>query len=64
MHYGEDKDMTTMTPEQLADDAIGLFLEFRDVHGQNEEQARASAVLEVRQGVQAEAELRAAGEIK
>ena len=53
---------TTMTARQLADEAIGMFLEYRDVHGRTE--ARAEAAAEVAQGVDAEAELRAAGEIK
>ena len=40
-----------MTPIQLADEAIGLFLEYRDVHGYTEEMARAKAVLEVADAV-------------
>jgi len=34
----------------LADDAIGLFLEYRDRHGQSEDDARISACLEVIEG--------------
>lgn len=55
---------TTMTAGQLADEAIGLFLEYRDVHGYSEANARTAAAFEVQQGVDAEVELRAAGEIK
>jgi hypothetical protein len=55
---------TTMSAYQLADEAIGLFLEYRDVHGCSEESARAAAALEVAQGIDAEVELRAVGEIK
>jgi hypothetical protein len=55
---------TDMTAWQLADDAIGLFLEYRDKHGYNERVARAAAAEEIRLGIEAEAELRAAGEIK
>lgn len=54
---------TDMTAHRLADETIGMFLEYRDVHGRTEEQARAEAALEVAQGVDAEAELRAAGEL-
>jgi hypothetical protein len=38
------------TPWELADGAIGLFLEYRDVHGQDEADARRAAALEVAQG--------------
>ena len=55
---------TTMTTYALADAAIGMFLEYRDVHGYSEQDARAAAADEIRQGVDAEADLRAAGEIK
>ena len=34
----------------IADDAIGLFLEYRDQHGHSEESARASAAQEVADG--------------
>jgi hypothetical protein len=54
---------TSLTAAQLADDAIGLFLEYRDQHGYDEPQARAAAAHEVAEGVAAEAELRAAGEL-
>lgn len=52
-----------MTPYQLAHEAIGLFIEYRDVHGKSEEEARGLAASEVQQGVDAEIELRAAGEL-
>jgi hypothetical protein len=55
---------TTMTAYQLADDAIGLFLEYRDVHGYTEQDARLAAATEVAQGIDAEVELRANGEIR
>jgi predicted transcriptional regulator YheO len=55
---------TDMSVTRFANDAIGMFLEYRDVHGQDEEQARASAVEEMRQGIEAEKELRTYGEIK
>jgi len=55
---------TDMTAYRLADDAIGMFLEYRDVHGRTEGEARLLAAIEVSQGIAAEAELRAAGEIK
>jgi hypothetical protein len=37
-------------PFDIADQAIGLFLEHRDQHGQDEGQARRSATLEVAEG--------------
>ena len=55
---------TTLSPYRLADEAIGLFLEYRDVHGYDEESARLAAATDTAQGVDAEVELRAAGEIK
>jgi hypothetical protein len=54
---------TKMTASELADAAVGMFLEYRDVHGRSEDQARLEAASEIRQGVDAEQELRAAGEI-
>lgn len=54
---------TDMTAHKLADEAIGLFLEYRDVHGHNEVAARDLAVAEVLQGIEAEQELRAHGEL-
>jgi hypothetical protein len=54
---------TDMTAYELADAAIGMFLEYRDVHGYNEGNARIAAAQEIRQGVDAEQELRDAGEI-
>jgi hypothetical protein len=38
------------TPADIAGQAIGLFIEFRDAHGQDEDTARASAVQEVADG--------------
>jgi hypothetical protein len=38
------------TPWELADEAIGLFLEYRDQHGYTEEAARRAAALEVAEG--------------
>jgi hypothetical protein len=35
---------------RIAEDAVGLFLEYRDKHGHSEASARASAVLEVADG--------------
>jgi hypothetical protein len=55
---------TTMSAYRLADEAIGLFLEYRDVHGYSEQQARVAAATDTQQGIDAEAELRAAGEIR
>ena len=49
---------TAMSAYQLADEAIGLFLEYRDVHGWDESVARQKAASEVQQGVDAEVELR------
>lgn len=54
---------TDMTAWALADAAIGLFLEYRDAHGRDEEAARSEAASEVQQGVDAEIELRGAGEL-
>jgi hypothetical protein len=50
-------DTTTTTPDpvRIADDAIGLFLEYRDQHGRDEEAARIEAVQEVREGYGPEA---------
>jgi hypothetical protein len=54
---------TKMSAFELADQAIGLFLEYRDVHGYTEQEARVEAVHEIVQGIDAEAELRELGEI-
>ncbi len=54
---------TSMTVYQLADAAIGMFLEYSDVHGYNEEAARSAAVAEINDGIAAEQELRQMGEI-
>lgn len=38
-------------PAQIADEAIGMFLEYRDQHGESDEDvARAKAVLEIAEG--------------
>lgn len=44
--------MTTdpLTPRQIAEDAIDLFLEYRDIHGYDEERAKAQAILDVIEG--------------
>jgi hypothetical protein len=55
---------TDMSAYRLADDAIGLFLEYRDVHGYSEQDARLAAATETADGIRAEAELRANGEIR
>jgi hypothetical protein len=54
---------TSMTAYQLADAAIDMFLEYRDRHGYSERDARHAAASEVDQGVDAEIELRQAGEL-
>ncbi len=48
-----------MDPFTIADQAIGLFLEYRDVHGHSEDSARLEAVREVSDGIAAELELAA-----
>jgi hypothetical protein len=54
-------DKATPVPSQrvfeLADSAIGLFLEFRDQHSYGEEAARSLAVSEVMDGEAARAEV-------
>ena len=52
---------TDLSAYRLADDAIGLFLEYRDKHGYSEQEARAAAATETQQGIDAEVELRASG---
>ncbi len=54
---------TSMTVYQLADEAIGMFLEYRDVHGYSEQDARSAAVAEINDGIAAEQELRQMGEL-
>ncbi len=49
-----------LTARQLAEDAIGLFLEYRDVHGYSEERAAALAIIEVREGADAVEEINVA----
>jgi hypothetical protein len=39
--------MRPLTPAEIADDAIGLFLEYRDTHGHSETDARIMAVQEI-----------------
>ncbi|MDQ2744664.1 MAG: hypothetical protein M3Z66_20545 [Chloroflexota bacterium] len=46
-------------PSPAAEVAIGLFLEYRDTHSYDEERAAALAVIEVREGVDATAEINA-----
>lgn len=41
-----------MSPGQIAEQAIGLFIEYRDVHGYDEARARVAAVAEVDEGIQ------------
>jgi hypothetical protein len=55
---------TKMTAYQLADEAIGLFLEYRDQHGYSEAQARLMATAEIVQGIAAEIEQGVAAEIE
>jgi hypothetical protein len=60
---GEQERSVQLGPDQrthdLADSAIGLFLEYRDVHGYSEDQARAYAVQEVIEGERAREEIAA-----
>lgn len=42
--------MTTQTVEQIAREAIGLMIEYRDVHGYAEPEATGKAVAEVVEG--------------
>lgn len=51
--------LTQARTASLAEDAIGLFLEYRDVHGYSEERAAALAIIEVREGVDAVEEINA-----
>lgn len=46
-----------MHAAQIADAAIGIFLEYRDSHGYDEDHARAAAIAEIVQGEKAKAEL-------
>ena len=48
--------MADLTPAQIAEDAINLFIEYRDVHGYDEEAAKAQAISEVIEGATAEIE--------
>lgn len=49
--------MKALTATQIAEDAIGLFIEYRDVHGRDETGARAAAVNEVAEAEQARVDL-------
>ena len=51
-NYPEDEDgVELMTINQIAEDAINLFLEYRDVHGfEDEDVAKAKALNEVSEG--------------
>ena len=48
-----------LSPEKIADGAIEMFLEYRDKHGKTEEEARACAVQEVIEGINAIEEIKA-----
>lgn len=57
----------TFTRQQLGmllDSAIALFIEYRDTHGRAEDEAVRPAVLEVLEGLDAERELVAAGDLE
>lgn len=43
-----------MQAQQVAEDAIRLFIEFRDVHGYSESRAQHAAICEVIEGMAAE----------
>lgn len=61
--YG--KAQPSLSPEKIARDAIGLFLEYRDRHGKTEEEAKAYAIQEVLEGIQAIKEIEAGeGELR
>jgi len=47
---GTRQDTRIFTPFELADQAIGLFVEYRDTHGHDEASARSAAALEVADG--------------
>jgi hypothetical protein len=49
--------MRELTPADLADEGIGLFLEYRDSYGYDEDRARASAINEVVEAEHARIEL-------
>jgi len=52
---------TRRTAGQMADDAIGLFLEYRDEHGKTEAEARATVVCEFIDAALFEAQARKEG---
>jgi hypothetical protein len=54
---------TDMSAYRLAEATVELFLEYRDVHGYPEPEALAAAATGMQQGIDAEVELRAAGEL-
>lgn len=49
---------------QISRDSIDMFLEYRDVHGYDEEAAKAKACVEMWEGVRAERELFESGELR
>lgn len=60
MHY-------TFTREQLTrllNDTIDMFLEYRDQHGRDEENAKLAAVFEMLDGAEATVELVRSGELQ
>jgi hypothetical protein len=54
---------TSMSVGDLAEAAIDMFLEYRDVHGKDEDAARLAAIREIEEGVEAEQYLRSIGEL-
>ena len=48
-----------LSPEKIADEAIEMFVEYRDKHGKTEEEARAYAIQEVVEGINAIEEIKA-----
>lgn len=59
--------MYTFTRDQLnhlLGETIGMFIEYRDVHGRDEEHAQIAAVFEMLDGLDATKELVAVGELK
>jgi len=49
--------------DRLLNEAVGLFVEYRDTHGHDEDEAQPLAVAEVFQGLDAERDLVAYGDI-
>lgn len=50
----EPIDLAALVAGRLADDAIGLFLEYRDMLGETEAEARKLAVREIEDGIRHE----------